>query len=76
MVYSNSTIQNYIRSENEDLDDERCNKDEVLENNKKWGKKKVKLLSDIYNITKDLSKHFIIEVESDISAFTSDMKDE
>ena len=47
----------------------------MLENNKKGGKKKVKLLSDIYNTIEDLSKHFIVEVESDISAFIVDMKD-
>ena len=34
------------------------------------------MLSDIYNTTEDSSKHFIAEVESDISAFTTDMKDE
>ena len=34
------------------------------------------MLSDIYNITEDLSKHFIAEVGSDILAFTVDMKDE
>ena len=75
-IFSNSTIQNCIRSEDEDSDDECCNKDEALENNKKGGKKKAKLLSDIYNTTKDLSKHFIAKIESDISAFTTDMKDE
>ena len=47
---------NIIRSEDEDSDDERCNKDEALENNKKAGKKNVKLLSDIYNTTEGLSK--------------------
>ena len=47
----------------------------MLENNKKRGKKKVKLLSDIYNTIEDLSKHFIVEVESDILAFIVDMKD-
>ena len=72
----NSRIQNCIRSEAEDSDDECCNKDKALETNKKGGKKKVKLLSDIYNTTEDLSKHFIAEVESDITTFTADMKDE
>ena len=32
-IFSNSTIQNCIRSEDEDSDDERCNKDKVLANN-------------------------------------------
>ena len=75
-IFSNSTIQNYIILEDEDSDDEHCNKDEALENNKKGGKKKVKLLSDIYNTIEDLSKHFIAEVEFDISTFTTNMKDE
>ena len=75
-IFSNSTIQNCIRSEDEDSDDERCNKDEALENNKKGGKKKVKLLSDIYNTIKELSNHFIVEIESDILTFIADMKDE
>ena len=34
-IFSNSTIQNCIRLEDEDEDNERCNKDEALENNKK-----------------------------------------
>ena len=75
-LFSNSTIQNCMRSENKDSDDECCNKDETLENNKKRGKKKVKLLSDIYNTIEDLSKHFIAKVEFDISTFTTNMKDE
>ena len=32
-------------------------------------------MSDINEITEDLSKHFIVDVESDISTFTTHMKD-
>ena len=39
-VDGNSTIQSCIRSEAEDSDDERCNKDKALETNKKGARKR------------------------------------
>ena len=57
-------------------DDKRYKENEALEENEKGGKKTVKLPSDIYDTTKDLSKQFIAEAEYDISTFTTHMKDE